>query len=218
VNALTPLQVRVLPFAIFVAFTFAQGWFGEASRYWIYALKSGMGAVLIWMMWPRVAEMRWRFTWESVVAGVFVAVLWIGPDPFYPKLSSTANPTLWNPHQAFGEHSVMAWFFVVARILGSTIVVPPLEEVFYRSFLYRYLANPDFQSVSLRGVRWIPFAVTCVVFGLAHHEWLAGILCGAIYQALVCRSGRLGDAITAHAITNLLLGLWIIWQGAWHFW
>jgi hypothetical protein len=103
---LSPLQARVLPFAIFVAFTFTQGWFGEASRYWIYALKSGVGAALIWMMWPLVTEMRWRFTWESVAAGVLVAGLWIGLDPFYPKLSSTANPTPWNPHQAFGEHSV----------------------------------------------------------------------------------------------------------------
>ncbi len=215
---LSPLQARVLPFVIFVAFTFTQGWFGEASRYWIYALKSGVGVALIWMMWPLVTEMRWRFTWESVAAGVLVAGLWIGLDPFYPKLSSTANPTPWNPHQAFGEHSVVAWSFVVVRILGSTLVVPPLEEVFYRSFLYRYLANPDFQSVSLRGVRWMPFVVTSVVFGLAHHEWLAGILCGAVYQALVCWRGRLGDAITAHAITNLLLGLWIVWRGAWHFW
>ena len=216
--SLSPLQSRVLPFAIFVALTFAQGWFGEASRYWIYALKSGLGAVFIWIMWPLVAEMRWRFTWESLVAGVFVAILWIGLDPFYPKLSSAANANPWNPHVVFGDHSGLAWTFVVVRILGSTIVVPPLEEVFYRSFLYRYLAKPDFESVSLRGIRWMPFVVTCVVFGLAHNEWLAGILCAAVYQGLVCWRGRLGDAITAHAITNLLLGLWIVWQGAWHFW
>ena len=213
---LTPLQARVLPFAVFVTLTFAQGWFGEASRYWIYALKTGVGAVLLWMVWPLVSEMKWRFTWESGVAGVLVAVLWIGLDPLYPKLSSTVNP--WNPHAAFGNDSALAWTFILVRILGSTIVVPPLEEIFYRSFLYRYLITPDFESVSLGVFRWLPFVITCTVFGLAHHEWLAGILCGAIYQGLVCWRGRLGDAITAHSITNLLLGLWILWQGAWHFW
>jgi CAAX prenyl protease-like protein len=57
-----------------------------------------------------------------------------------------------------------------------------------------------------------------VIFGFEHTQWLAGILCGFAYQGLVCRKKRLGDALTAHAITNGLLGLWIIWKGAWQFW
>src|ERR1019366_7920816 len=64
----------------------------------------------------------------------------------------------------------------------------------------------------------LPFLVTAAVFGFAHNEWLAGILCGAAYQWLVIRKHRLGDAMTAHAITNFLLGLWIVWRGARHFW
>ena len=39
-----------------------------------------------------------------------------------------------------------------------------------------------------------------------------------IYQGVVLRTNRLGDAITAHAITNLLLGLWVVTQKQWHFW
>jgi hypothetical protein len=216
---LSPLQARVIPFAIFVALTFVQGWFGEAARYWVYALKTGVGAALIWMVWPLVTEMRWRFSWEAIAAGVLVTVLWVGLDPFYPKLDSSNAAAPWNPHAAFPEHFTLAGFFVAVRILGSAIVVPPLEETFYRSFLYRYFANPAFESVSLRGVRWGPFLIVAVVFGLAHPaQWLAAILCAAVYQGLVCWRGRLSDAITAHAITNLLLGLWVASKGAWHFW
>ena len=98
------------------------------------------------------------------------------------------------------------------------MVVPPLEEVFYRSFLYRYLVKPDFMAIPLGVFVWMPFILTAVVFGLTHYEWLAGILCGCIYQGLVCGNKRLGDAIAAHALTNLLLGLWIVGRGAWHFW
>ena len=65
---------------------------------------------------------------------------------------------------------------------------------------------------------WQPFLLASVIFGLEHREWLAGILCGFAYQGLVCWKKRLGDAITAHSITNLLLGLWVVWQGAWQFW
>jgi hypothetical protein len=35
---------------------------------------------------------------------------------------------------------------------------------------------------------------------------------------LVVRKNRLGDAMMAHAITNFLLGLWVIAKGDWSFW
>jgi hypothetical protein len=127
-------------------------------------------------------------------------------------------PAPWNPNEQFGAGSALAWLMVGTRIIGSTLVVPPLEEVFYRSFLYRYIAKPDFLSVPLNQFAWMPFLATAAVFGFSHNEWLAGILCGAAYQWLVIRKNRLGDAMTAHAITNFLLGLWVIWRGAWHFW
>ena len=99
-----------------------------------------------------------------------------------------------------------------------TLIVPPLEEVFFRSFLYRYLIRADFLSLPLGGFVWKPFVITSLVFGLEHREWLAGILCGFAYQGLVCWKRRLGDAISAHATTNFLLGLWVIGKGAWQFW
>ncbi len=81
--------------------------------------------------------------------------------------------------------------------------------------LYR---APDFLAVRLNQFLPKSFIVTALIFGLAHNEWLAGILCGAAYQWLVIRKNRLGDAMTAHAITNFLLGLWVVWRGAWQFW
>ena len=93
-----------------------------------------------------------------------------------------------------------------------------MEEVFFRSFLYRYIAKPEFLTVPLGQFLWTPFIVTSVLFGFEHREWLAGILCGFAYQGLVCRKKRLGDAIVAHGITNFLLGVWVIHRGAWQFW
>jgi len=61
------------------------------------------------------------------------------------------------------------------------------------------------------------FIATSLLFGLAHNEWLSGILCGVLYQWLVIRKKRLGDAITAHAITNFLLGTYVVTRGAWQF-
>jgi CAAX prenyl protease-like protein len=212
----SPMLARVLPFAVFLALTFAQGWFGSAGRYWMYLVKTLVGAGLVWLVWPYVAEMRWKLSWEAVAVGVGVFAVWVGLNDFYPKLGQGGR--VWNPHDRFGAGSGLALLFVWVRILGSTFVVPPLEEAFYRSFLYRYVITNEFLSVPLGTLRWMPFLVTSAVFGFAHFEWLAGILCGLAYQGLVCRKGRLGDAMTAHAITNFLLGLWVVYRGAWQFW
>jgi uncharacterized protein len=212
----SPVIARVAPFVIFLVLTWCQGQFGEASRYWFYAAKTFAGIWLVWVMRPVVAEMRWAFSWEAVVVGILVCVMWIGLNDFYPKLGKAGAE--WNPHAQFGRDSLLAWFMIGVRIFGSTIVVPPLEEVFYRSFLYRSIIKADFKSVPLGTFHWVAFLATAGIFGISHYEWLAGVLCGFAYQGLVCRKKRLGDAMTAHAITNLLLGVWVVWKGAWNFW
>jgi CAAX prenyl protease-like protein len=227
--ASSPALARVLPFGIFLVLTFLQGQFGESGRYWGYTIKSLIGVVLLWWAWPYVAEMRWKFSLSAVVVGVGVLAIWVGLDSLVPKQQdlwiklglskAPATPPLpWNPFSQFGEGSALGWFFLVARILGSTVVVPPLEETFYRSFLYRWIAKPEFQSVSLGHFSWKPFALTAVIFGFAHNEWLAGILCAAAYQGLVCLKKNLGEAMTAHAITNFLLGIYVMARNEWHFW
>jgi CAAX prenyl protease-like protein len=211
-----PGTARVAPFLMFLALTACQGRFGAASACWFYFAKTLAGAWLVWEMRPLVSEMRWAFSWEAVAVGVGICVIWVGLDPFYPKFY--ASGATGNPNDTFGQGSALACFFIAVHVLGMTVIVPPLEEVFYRSFLYRWIARPNFMSVPLnRFLPW-PFLATAAVFGLSHNEWLAGILCGAAYQWLVLRKNRLGDAMTAHAITNFLLGLWIVWRGAWHFW
>ena len=99
-----------------------------------------------------------------------------------------------------------------------TVVVPPLEEVFYRSTIYRYIVQPHFDKIPLGQMHLGAFLGTSALFGLAHNEWLSGLLCGLLYQWLVIRKNRLGDAITAHAITNFLLGSHVAIRGAWQFW
>lgn len=235
---LDPTFIRVAPFLIFVGLTACQGLLGPSSRFWVYLIKTLAGAAMLWAIYPMVAEVRWKLSWEAVAAGVAIFAVWVGLDGLYPPLldfvkkllcpavepmgfakwcaTTSPPPVPWNPHEHFGSST--AWGFALARLAGSTLVVPPLEEMFYRSFLYRYIVTPDFQKVPLDYLRWKPFLITSIVFGLVHYEWLPGIICGLVYQALVIHKDRLGDAMTAHAITNFLLGLWVMSKGAWHFW
>ena len=214
--AASPLQARVVPFVVFLLLGLSQGALGDSSRFWGYLFKTVVGVWLLWLTWPLVVEMRWKLSWEAVVAGVAVLVIWVGLEGFYPKLGSEPKP--WNPFASFADAPALAWFFVGMRIIGSTLVVPPLEEVFFRSFVYRYVIKADFHLIAVGTWHAVAFFVTSALFAIEHREWLPGLLCGFIYQGLVCWKGRLGDAMTAHAITNFLLGLWVVWKGAWQFW
>jgi len=215
----SPIHARVLPYMVLVGLTVLQDSTAGPGRYWLYLGKMLVGAWCIWEMRSLVPEMRWAVSWEAVFAGVLVFVIWVGLDPYYPKIEvlfKKGEP--WNPFDQFGAGSALGWFFVAVRTLGSALIVPPIEESFYRSFLYRYFVRLDFGSMPFNRLHWLSLIVTSALFGLAHYQWLGGLLCGLIFQRLVIRKNRLGDAITAHAITNFLLGIWVVWKDAWIFW
>jgi CAAX prenyl protease-like protein len=220
----SPALVRVLPFVVFLALTALQPYAGGSGVHWIYLIKTLVAGALLWVLAPLIPEMRWNASWEAVLVGVGVFVLWIKLGALMRAAGlgafgewHTKGPA-WNPLAHYGSGSALGIFFLGVRLAGSTLVVPLLEEVFYRSFLYRWIRNPDFQTVGIGQFFWLPFLTTALLFGFEHREWMAGILCGLIYQGLVCWKKRLGDAITAHAITNGLLGCWVIARGEWHFW
>jgi uncharacterized protein len=234
----SPALIRVAPFAVFIGLMIFQDRFGESGRYWIYLAKTLAAAATLLIVFRHIEELEWRFSWEAVVVGVGVFAFWIGLNGHYPPLNvlyanyvcplfqkiglakdcATSTTPHWNPNEAFGTGSPLAIFFIVVRIAGSSLVVPMLEEIFFRSFVYRFVAGKDWLAVPLGKFQLMPFVVTSLLFGIEHQEWLSGILCGFAYQGLVIWKNRLGDAITAHAITNFLLGIWVVWRGAWQFW
>ncbi len=220
----TAFMTRVLPFILFLILTTCQGRFGIASHFWFYAVKTLIGIALIAWMWSQVQEMRWRMSWEACCVGLACFLLWVGLDGVIPRLgallgdAAEEKPWQWNPFEFFTDHPALAWTFVGIRIIGSTLIVPPLEEVFYRSAVYRYWVAPNIESVPLNRFHFKAFFATSILFGVVHQEWLAGIFCGAAFQWLVLRKGHLGDAMTAHAITNALLGLYVVWTDSWQFW
>ncbi|HSH95594.1 MAG TPA: CAAX prenyl protease-related protein [Roseimicrobium sp.] len=207
---------RIAPFFVFVLLTALQGYFGGEGRFWIYLAKTLLAVAMLWQWRWAFPEVRLTLDGVVFLAGALIALLWVGLDGLYPKISSASVE--WNPIGAFPEHPLKAWLFIGVRLVGATLIVPVLEELFYRSFFYRRWQADDFLTISLGTFHKAAFLVTAIVFGFAHHEWLPGILCGLILQWLVVRRGHLGDAIIAHGVANLLLGGWVVWKGAWHFW
>ena len=156
----------------------------------------------------------------GLVAGLVVCALWIWPDSFswyrtwlcWPIGSLPAPPAA-SPY----DSAVCGWTLTIVKLIGSAFVIAPVEEVFFRSFLYRWLQNKNFAAVPLSRFDLSAFLWMVFLFTLEHDRPLAAAMAGGVYGLLAIRWG-LGSAIIAHVVTNLALGLHVIYHGAWEFW
>jgi uncharacterized protein len=114
--------------------------------------------------------------------------------------------------------NALAMVLIFFRMFGAVLVVPVMEEIFWRSFALRVLIDHDFKKVPVGRFTWFSFIAVSVAFGFAHHQWLPGIIAGLVYAAVLYRTKNLFSPILSHAVTNLLLGLYVLWSGEWHYW
>jgi CAAX prenyl protease-like protein len=110
------------------------------------------------------------------------------------------------------------WALALLRLAGLALVVPIMEELFWRSFLLRWIDNPDFLEASPSQVSLRAQVITAALFALEHQQWLAGFIAGLVYGWLYRCSGKLWVPVLAHAVTNGVLGIYILYSGEWRFW
>ncbi|AGY58372.1 CAAX prenyl protease-related protein [Gloeobacter kilaueensis] len=208
------LNGHTLPFIVFIALT-ALTPLVPGGVFVIYPLKTVLAAGMLWYFRRDYSELsKWHFHWLALPVGLLVTLLWVGMDGFYPK---TAVAEGFNPFTTGAPG--LDWLGAGIRLGGSTLVVPVMEELFWRSWLLRFLIDrDDFRRVPVGRFSGFGFCVSILLFGLEHDRWLAGILAGAIYAALVYWRKEIRTAIVAHAVTNFALGLYVIAARAWTFW
>ena len=112
----------------------------------------------------------------------------------------------------------LAAVWVVFRVFGSSIVVPIVEELAFRGGLQPVLQDiiPESCPNHLRTI--LAVLGSAIAFGLLHSDILAGILVGILYGGVVWRTGKVLDAIVAHAITNFLICVLVLGVGYWSYW
>jgi CAAX prenyl protease-like protein len=109
--------------------------------------------------------------------------------------------------------------WIAMRALAAIITVPIAEELGYRGYLMRRIRSADFEAVRFAQVGWKGLAVSAIVFGVAHGSmWLPGIAAGLVYGLLPMRTGRFGEAVAAHATTNILIAAWVLAAQQWQLW
>jgi hypothetical protein len=130
----------------------------------------------------------------------------------YPQIGHSE----FNPYDYASGYGV--YFIITFRLIGATLVVPLMEELFWRSFALRFAIKSDFKSVPLGQFSWFSFIFISILFGLEHERWLVGIFAGMVYSGTLYRSKNLFDPILSHTITNFLLGMYVLLTHQWSFW
>ena len=104
------------------------------------------------------------------------------------------------------------------RTIGHVTVTVYLYFL-YQSVLARRLIDREFERVPFSALTPVAIGVSSLVFGLLHDQhWIAGIVAGLVYSLVLKWRGCFGDAVVAHATSNVLLAAWVLSRGDFTLW
>src|SRR5262249_5180193 len=204
---ITPAWARILPFAAYMAFVAGVSglsslaevlpdWMAvvPAVELWHYPVKVLVVGILLAMFWSRYDELKDHVLQPitdfglACVVGVLVYLAWVRMDWSWATIGSGTG---YNPVTAGKAGALLA----AVRLFGASVVVPLMEELFWRSFLLRYLISPQFETVAIGVFTPMSCLVTVVLFGLEHYLWFAGMVAGLAYTVLCYYTRRLWPAV-----------------------
>lgn len=217
----TESLARILPFAAYISFIFIADMLervglSAAQLLWVYPVKIMLVAGLLALCWRNYSELQigW-FTLpvlaSSLLVGLIVFLIWINTGYGWMVM----GPSNGYDPRALG---ILFWPMVLVRWLGAALVVPVMEELFWRSYLMRYLEGERFEEVLPSQLKFKSFIITVILFGVEHNLWFAGMLAGLAYGLLYRRYGSLWVPILSHAVTNGVLGVWVVVTSSWSYW
>jgi len=217
-KAFSSLKAFIAPFAAFLLLLPLADIIGPTAKYWVFPLQTVLcGALIIWF-WPRYSLKVPKKVGFTLSIAVIMLCIWILPQEafpsYYPPRLVGFDPTV------FRDRPAIYYATIVMRFVRLAVVVPFLEEIFWRGFLLRYLIREDFESVPVGAFTWLSFLVVTAGFCLEHAaaDRPAALVAGALFNGVAWRTRSLSSCILAHAVTNLLLGLYIMQGGQWGFW
>lgn len=218
----------VLPMLTFLAFT----WLGGSA--WVkshvphaypisYVVKTVVVAGLLVAFRRHYTKVRWDYGWLGAIVGVVGVFQWVGMQLWLqqhvPFFAPPPPETVFNPFRDIASDNARLAFLAV-RIAGAVLLVPVMEELFWRDFLWRQVLAPnDFKLASVGEWGWAPFLGVAFAFAFVHGNWwLTSIVWALMIAGLLVYTKSLGACIAAHAVTNALLAAYVLKTHDWAFW
>ncbi len=211
----------VAPFVLFLALLAVADRFDFDPR-WEAPLRFIVLALVCVVCWPREIPLKPKFWVGSCAVGLAVFVLWITPEslmPGYRNLPAFSNSIVGHIHSSLSAGALHSSWVLLWRTARAVIIVPVVEELFWRAWMMRWLIKVDFERVPLGTYAPVAFCVTAILFASEHGAyWDVGLITGVIYNLWMIRSKSLADCILMHAATNAALSVYVIASGQWQYW
>jgi len=157
----------------------------------------------------------------SAVLGVAVFFLWIGPDLLfhYRHHWLFSNPLTGEPVSSIPPELRRTPWFLALRTASCALLVPVVEEPFWRGWLMRWLIHKEFLEVPIGAYAPFAFWIVALLFASEHGPyWEVGLITGILYNWWAIRTKTLADCILAHAVTNACLSAYVLATAQWQYW
>lgn len=186
-------------------------------------LRVGVLGLVLWFCSRSVISFRTTHALTSVALGIAVFALWIAPDVLFPAWRDSFlfnNGLTGRVEGGFAPEAGADPVRLSLRIARAVILVPIIEELFWRAWLPRWVDSmEDFRKIPLGQYSGAAFLLTAVLFASEHGSlWDVGLAAGLLYNWWMVRTRSLGDLILAHAVTNACLSIYVVVQGRWEYW
>ncbi len=187
-----------------------------------FGLRIVILSAVLWIFSRHVIDLRMSNPLSTISIGLGVFVIWVAPDALFPGYRQHwlfHNSIVGAVHSSLRAGSPEDSPTLVLRSFRAILIVPIVEELFWRGWLMRWLIRTDFQMVPLGAYSASAFWTVAVLFAAEHGPyWDVGLIAGIIYNLWMCRVKRLGDLIWAHGITNAALCAYVMYTHKWEFW
>jgi CAAX prenyl protease-like protein len=217
-----PAAAYIGPFAVFMLFLAADRhlpWGIEAT----YPVRAAVVTLLLAILSRGAVDWRFRSLGLSLALGAAVFAIWVGPDLLWPGyrdhwlFRNSIAGEVRNPLTPAAEAN---WLFLAVRTYGCAVMVPVMEELFWRGWLARWLIHSaDFTRVPAGTYTAASFLTGTVLFGAEHGPyWEVGLASGALFNWWMARTRSLADCIAMHASANACLSAYVIAARQWQYW
>jgi CAAX prenyl protease-like protein len=192
----------------------------------VYTIKIAATTLAMLLVLPGYLTWRpFRVSALAIAVGAVGAVLWILLAKLQVATYSHLPPGWGKWMELGGERAGFnplkelqgswAYGFLAIRFFGLVVVVAAIEEFFLRGFLMRYVMHIDWFMIPFGEVNKLGLATVILFPVLAHPERLAALVWFSLVTWLMLRTRNIWDCVAAHAVTNLLMGVWVVYSGDW---
>jgi CAAX prenyl protease-like protein len=210
----------IAPFLLFVAFMAISPKLGLDAR-WDAPLRVIIMAIVCYVCWPRELPLRPVKPLLSIGVGVAVFAVWIAPDVVIPRYRTNIlfSNSVWHLQSSLTSSELQSAWVLAWRTIRAVVIVPIVEELFWRAWLMRWLINPDFEKVRLGTYGTLAFWATAILFASEHGAyWDVGLVTGIVYNLWMIRTKSVADCIIMHGVTNAVLSGYVIATAQWQYW